>query len=168
MANHPPRITDSNIRIPLSEGSLNGPCPRDDSGLGWVQIQRKSLFWEEKIDVFSIITHEGLTTLSDPQIGWTITSGMWNTLRTLWVLNMKTIKRIHELTSSPQPDTSFRRSDILGKWTEYMVSQRWWIQLFSRQYPKTMKPGGSHRIRKPFTCGTRWTTRIGTILWQNF
>ena len=36
MANHPPRVTDSNTRIALIEGSLNGPCPQDDSGLGWV------------------------------------------------------------------------------------------------------------------------------------
>ena len=96
MANHPSRITDSNIRIPLSEGSLNGPCPKDDSGLGWVQIQRQSLFWEEEIDGFSIITpYEGLTTLVHPQIGLTITSGMRNTLRTLWV-SMETLQRIHE------------------------------------------------------------------------
>ena len=36
MANHPTRVTDSNTRIFLSEGALTGPCPRDDSGLGWV------------------------------------------------------------------------------------------------------------------------------------
>ncbi len=46
MTNHPPRVTDSNTRIVLLEGSLNGPCPQEDSGLGWVQIQRKSLLWE--------------------------------------------------------------------------------------------------------------------------
>jgi hypothetical protein len=46
--NHPPRVTDSNTRISLSEGALTGPCPQDDSDLGWVQIQRKSLLWEEK------------------------------------------------------------------------------------------------------------------------
>ena len=96
MANHPPRVTDSNIRISLSESSLNGPCPWDDSYLGRVQIQRKSLLWEEKIEGFSIIIHEGLTTLDHPQIGWTTTSGMWNTLRTLWGLNMETLVRIHE------------------------------------------------------------------------
>ena len=79
MANHPTRVTDSNTRISLSEDALNGPCPRDDSGLGWVQIQRKSLLWEERIEGFSIITHEDLTTLAHPEIGWTITSGMWNT-----------------------------------------------------------------------------------------
>jgi hypothetical protein len=31
MANLPPRVTDSNTRISLSEGALTGPCPRDDS-----------------------------------------------------------------------------------------------------------------------------------------
>jgi hypothetical protein len=48
MVNHPPRVTDSNTRITLIEDSLNGPCPRDDSGLGWVQIQRKSLLWRRR------------------------------------------------------------------------------------------------------------------------
>jgi hypothetical protein len=95
MPNHPPRVTDSNTRISLSEGVLTGP-PRDDSGLGWVQIQRKSLLWEEKIEGFSIITSEGLTTLAHPELGWTITSGMWNTLRTTWGPTMTTLTRIHE------------------------------------------------------------------------
>ena len=40
------------------------------------------------------------------------------------------------LTSSPQPDTSLRRSDVLGKWTEYMVSRWWRLQLFSRRIQK--------------------------------
>jgi hypothetical protein len=66
MVNHPSRVTDSNTRISLSEGALTGPCPRDDSGLGWVQIQRKSFLWKEKIEGFSIITSEGLTTLTQP------------------------------------------------------------------------------------------------------
>ncbi len=35
MVNHPPRVTDSNTRITLSEDSLKGPCPQDDSGLDW-------------------------------------------------------------------------------------------------------------------------------------
>ena len=30
----------------MTKGSLDGPCPRDDSGLGWVQIKRKSLLWK--------------------------------------------------------------------------------------------------------------------------
>ena len=59
-----------------------------------------TLLWEEKIEGFSIITHEGLTTLAHPQIGWTINSGMWNTLRTLWGLNMDTLVRIHESCKS--------------------------------------------------------------------
>lgn len=96
MVNHPVRVTDSNTRISLSEGALTGPCPRDDSGLGWVQIQRKSLLWEEKIEGFSIITSEGLTTLTHPQLGWTIAGGMWNTLRTTWGPTMTTLTRIHE------------------------------------------------------------------------
>ncbi len=66
MVNHPSRVTDSNTRIALLEDSLNDLCPQDDSGLGWVQIQRKSLLWEEKIEGFSVITHEGLTTLAHP------------------------------------------------------------------------------------------------------
>jgi hypothetical protein len=65
MGNHPPRVTDSNTRISLSEGAFNGPYPRDDNGLGWVQMQRKSLLWEEKIEGFSIITSEGLITRMD-------------------------------------------------------------------------------------------------------
>jgi hypothetical protein len=96
MANHPPRVIDSNTRISLSEGALTGPCPRDDGVLGWVQIQRKSLMWEEKIEGFSIITSEGLTTLAHPQLGWTVTNGMWNTLRTTWGPTMDTLTRIHE------------------------------------------------------------------------
>ena len=96
MVNHPSRVTDSNTRISLSEGALTGPCPRNDSGQGWVQMQRKSLLWEEKIEGFSIITSEGLTTLAHPQLGWTITSGMCITLRTTWGPTMNTLTRIHE------------------------------------------------------------------------
>jgi hypothetical protein len=91
MTNHPPHT-----KISLSEGALTGPCPQDDSDLGWVQIQSKSLLREEKIEGFSIITSEGLTTLDHPQLGWTITSGMWNTLRTTWRPTMATLTRIHE------------------------------------------------------------------------
>ena len=69
MANHPPRITDSNTRITLQEGSLREPCPRNENGIGWVQIQQKSLRWEEQIQGSSIITHEGLTTLDHPNRG---------------------------------------------------------------------------------------------------
>ena len=174
MTNHPTRVTDSNTRISLSEGSLNGPCPRDDSGLGWVQIQRKSLLWKEEIEGFSIITHEGLTTLAHPQIGWTITTGMWNTLRTL---NMDTLVRIHE---SCKRQSHLECTDIFtptrhilqvirstSKQIEYMVSQRRWSQSSSRQHPRTMIHGGSHRTRKLSIYGTPWTTKIGKILWQN-
>ncbi len=110
MTNHPSRVIDSNTRISLSEGALIRPCPRDDSGLGWVQIQRKSLLWEEKIEGFSIITSEGLTTLAHPQLGWTITSGMWNTLRTTWGPTMATLTRIHE---SCKPQSLLESADVL-------------------------------------------------------
>ena len=75
---------------------LRDPALGDDSGLGWVQIHRKSSLWEEKIEGFSIVTSEGLTTLAHPQLGWTITSGMWNILRTMWGPTMTTLTRIYE------------------------------------------------------------------------
>ena len=43
MANHPPRVTDSNIRITLREDSFKESFPTSDNGMGWVQIQQKSL-----------------------------------------------------------------------------------------------------------------------------
>jgi hypothetical protein len=43
MTKHPPRVTVSNTRIKLTEGSLGMPCPKDDYGLGWVQIESKFL-----------------------------------------------------------------------------------------------------------------------------
>ena len=99
-ANHPPRITDSNTRITLREGSLKEPLPKSDNGLGWVQIQQKSLRWEELIQDSPIITHEGLTTLAHPNRGWTITSGTWNTLRAKWGLTSETLQRIHDSCST--------------------------------------------------------------------
>jgi hypothetical protein len=59
MSNHPPRVTDSNTRITLRENSLKEALPTSDKGLGWVQIQQKSLRWEENIQVSTVITHEG-------------------------------------------------------------------------------------------------------------
>jgi hypothetical protein len=95
-ANHPPRITDSNTRVTLREGSLKEPLPKSDNGLGWVQIQQKSLQWEEHIQGSPIITHEGLTTLVHPTRGWTIASGTWNALRAKWGLTSETLQRIYE------------------------------------------------------------------------
>ena len=57
-------------------------------------------FWEEKIDGFSIITHEWFATLTHPKKGWRIPCGMWNTFRTIWGQNMVTLKRIHESCNS--------------------------------------------------------------------
>jgi hypothetical protein len=97
MANHPPRVTDSNIRITFREDSLKESLPTSDNGLGWVQIQKKSLRWEEHIQVSTIITHEGLTTLAHSNRGWTIASGtwnaLWNALRAKWGLTSETLQR---------------------------------------------------------------------------
>ena len=107
MANHPPRVTDSNIRITLREDSLKESLPTSDNGLGWVQIQQKSLRWEENIQGSTVITHEGLTTLAHPTQGWTIASGTWNALRAKWGLTSETLQRIYEsCTSQRQLETA--------------------------------------------------------------
>jgi hypothetical protein len=134
MANHPPRVTDSNIRITLRENSLKEALPTSDKGLGWVQIQQKSLRWEENIQGSTVITHEGLTTRAHPTQGWTITSGTWNALRTKWGLTSETLQRISESCTSqrqletanisPQQDTYYKQSSGCGEQKEYMGSQR--------------------------------------------
>ena len=96
MANHPPRITDSNTRITLREGCLKEPLPTSDNGLGWVQIQQKSVRWEEHIQGSTVITHEDLTTLTHPNRGWTIASGTWNALRAKWGPTSETLQKIHD------------------------------------------------------------------------
>ncbi len=96
MSNHPSRITDSNTRITLREGSLKEPIPKSDNGLGWVQIQQKSIRWEEHIQGLTIITHETLTILAHPNRGWTITSGTWNTLRAKWGLTSETLQKVDD------------------------------------------------------------------------
>ena len=95
MTNHPPRITVSNTKIHLWEGALGQPCPTGEDGLGWVQLQQKSLLWQEMIEGFSVITHEGLTTLAhSSRMGWTITSGSWNHLHDKWGPTPETLSRI--------------------------------------------------------------------------
>jgi hypothetical protein len=106
MTNHPPRVTDSNISITLREDYLKESFPTSDNGLDWVQIQQKSLRWEEDVKGSTVITHEGLTTLVHPNQGWTITSGMWNTLRVKWGLTSETLQRIHESCTSQSQEES--------------------------------------------------------------
>jgi hypothetical protein len=107
MTNHPPRVQDSNTRITLREDSLKESLPTSDNGLGWVQIQQKSLRWEENIQGSTIITHEGLTTLAHPTQGWTIAGGTWNALRAKWGLTSETLQRIYEsCTSQRQLETA--------------------------------------------------------------
>ena len=65
MANHPPRVTASNTKIQLDrEGALSQICPRGEDDLGWVQLQQKSLLWQEMIEGSLVVTHEGLTTMA--------------------------------------------------------------------------------------------------------
>jgi hypothetical protein len=96
LAHQPPRITDSNTRITQREGSVKEPLPKSESGLGWVQIQQKSLRWEEHIQGSPIITYKGLTTVAHPNRGWTIASGTWHTLRAKWGLISETLQRIYD------------------------------------------------------------------------
>ena len=47
------------------------------------------------IEDFSVITHEGLTTLAhSSRMGWTITSGTWNHLRETWGPTPETLSKI--------------------------------------------------------------------------
>jgi hypothetical protein len=64
MTNHPPRVMASNTKIQVDrEGALNQVCPRGEDDLGWVQLQQKSLLWQERIEGSLVVTHEGLTTM---------------------------------------------------------------------------------------------------------
>jgi hypothetical protein len=96
MANHPLRVTTSNTKIQLDrEGALRQTCPKGENDLGWVQLQQKSLLWQEMIEGSLVFTHEGLTTMAQSsRTGWTIMSGTWNHLRKVWGPTPDTLARI--------------------------------------------------------------------------
>ncbi len=96
MSKHPPRVTASNTKIQLDrEGILSHPRPKGENDLGWVQLQQKSLLWQEKIEGSLVVTHEGLTTMThSSKTGWTIMSGTWNHLRKVWGPTPDTLTRI--------------------------------------------------------------------------
>jgi hypothetical protein len=96
MTNHPPRVTVSNTKIQLDrEGALSQTCPKGENDRGWVQLQQKSLLWQEKIEGSLVVTHEGLTTMTQSsRTGWTIMSGIWNHLRKVWGPTPDTIEKI--------------------------------------------------------------------------
>jgi hypothetical protein len=98
MANHPPRVTVSNTKIQLDrEGALSQACPRGEDDLGWVQLQQKSLLWQERIEGSLVVTHEGLTTMAQSsRTGWTVMSGTWNHLRRVWGPTQGTLARIQD------------------------------------------------------------------------
>ena len=83
MVKHPPRVTASNTKIQLDRaGALSQVCPKGEDDLGWVQVQQKSLLWQEMIEGSLVVTHEGLTTMTQSsRTGWTVMSGTWNHLR---------------------------------------------------------------------------------------
>ena len=82
MVKHPPRVTASNTKILLDrEGILSQTCPKGENDLGWVQLQQKSLLWQEKIEGSLVVTHEGLTTMAhSSRTGWTIMRGSGTSL----------------------------------------------------------------------------------------
>jgi hypothetical protein len=80
MVKHPPGVTVSNMKVQLREGvwALSQPCPKGEDDLGWVQLKKKSLLCQEIIEGSSVITLEGLITLThSSRMGWTIMSGTW-------------------------------------------------------------------------------------------
>ncbi len=65
MVNHPPRVTASNTKIQLDrEGALSQVCPEGEDDRGWVQLQQKSFLWQEMVEGYLVVTHEGLTTMA--------------------------------------------------------------------------------------------------------
>ena len=67
--------------------------------------------------------------------------------------------------SSRQRGTSFRQSDVYGWQTECTAFLRWRLHPFFHPLLRMMISGGAHMLRKRFTCGTQWTTRIGRTQW---
>jgi hypothetical protein len=96
MVKYPPRVTASNTKMqPDREGFLSQTCPKGENDLGWVQLQQKSLAWQEKIEGSLVVTHEGLTTMShSSRTGRTIMSGTWNHLRKVWGPTPDTLTKI--------------------------------------------------------------------------
>jgi hypothetical protein len=76
---------------------LSQVCPRGEDDLGWVQLQQKSLLWQEMIEGSLVVTHEDLTTMAQSsRTGWTVMSGTWNHLRRVWGPTQNTLARIQD------------------------------------------------------------------------
>jgi hypothetical protein len=113
MSKHPPRVSASNTKIQLDrEGILSHPCPKGENDLGWVQLQQKSLLWQEKIEGSLVVTHEGLTTMAhSSRTGWTIMRGTWNHLRKVCGPTPDTLARIQ---SSCAAQESLEESNVFS------------------------------------------------------
>jgi hypothetical protein len=123
MANHPPRVTASNTKIQLDrEGTLSQICPRGEDDLGWVQLQQKSLLWQEMIEGSLVVTHEGLTTMAQSsRTGWTIMSGTWNHLRKVWGPTQDTLARIQ---ASCKDQESLEEANVFSP-TRHLLLRGW-------------------------------------------
>ena len=63
----------------------------------------KSFLCQEMNSDFSVITYEGLTTLThSSRMGWTITSGTWNHLRESWGPTPDTLTKIQDSCKSQE------------------------------------------------------------------
>ena len=88
-------------QIQLQEDILSQPCPKGEDDLGWIQLQQKSLLWQEQIEGSSVVTHEGLSTMAhSSRSGWTIMSGTWNHLREIWGPTLDTLAKIQASCNS--------------------------------------------------------------------
>jgi ribonuclease HI len=126
MANHPPRVTASNTKIQLDrEGALSQVCPRGEDDLGWVQLQQKSLLWQEMIEGSLVVTHEGLTTMAQSsRTGWTVMSGTWNHLRRVWGPTQNTLARIQ---ASCKDQESLEEANVFSPTRHLLLTlQRLW------------------------------------------
>jgi hypothetical protein len=113
MVNHPPRVTASNTKMQLDrEGALSQIFPKGEDDLGWVQLQQKSLLWQEMIEGSLVVTHEGLTTMvQSSRTGWTVMSGTWNHLRKVWGPTQDTLARIQD---SCKDQESLEEADVFS------------------------------------------------------
>jgi hypothetical protein len=128
MTNHPPRVTASNTKIQLDrEGALSQICPRGEDDLGWVQLQQKSLLWQEMIEGSLVVTHEGLTTMAQSsRTGWTIMNGTWNHLRKVWGPTQDTLARIQD---SCKDQESLEEANVFSPTRHLLLTLKWLCQL---------------------------------------
>jgi ribonuclease HI len=166
MANHPPRVTASNTKIQLDrEGALSQICPKGGDDLGWVQLQQKSLLWQEMIEGSLVVTHEGLTTMAQsPRTGWTIMSGTWNHLRKVWGPTQDTLTRIQ---ASCKDQESLEEANVFSPTRHLLLTlKRLWQLDRVHGLPAVAAPAFFHSASKGEECwwGTQDSSTV--LLWD--